>query len=210
MADKLKVDAIERCIQWVKDDLIRDRPSYESQGRKLVSEAQAELAQLSQAVEAATAPLHGIIKMQNAERIAINEENQRNYNDLVARQEAIVEAAQGVVIEAAARLLDKALHAASDALIPEGTCANADQEEGYSDGVCCTLNLLWKSVGDIRALQTEPMAAALAARDAKLIRNAATKLSVEEYECMERRIEAAQVAITQLQVVIESLKIADS
>lgn len=33
---------------------------------------------------------------------------------------------------------------------------------------------------------------------------------VEAYECMEQRIEAATVAITQLQVVIESLKIADS
>lgn len=98
MADKLKVDAIERCIQWVKDDLIRDRPSYESQGRKLVSEAQAELTKLSQAVEA-------------AQREGI-ESVRRNY--------------------------------------------------------------------------------------------------VEAYECMERRIEAAQVAITQLQVVIESLKIADS
>lgn len=98
MADKLKVDAIERCIQWVKDDLIRDRPSYESQGRKLVSEAQAELAQLSQAVEAA--------RREDIESV------RRNY--------------------------------------------------------------------------------------------------VEAYECMEQRIEAATVAITQLQVVIESLKIADS
>lgn len=125
-------------------------------------------AQLSQAVEAATAPLHRIIQMQNAERIAINEENQRNYNDLVARQETIVEAAQGAMLGAAARSVCgycAEAHPLSN-LDPvpvkgkDGAFFHNMKMDGLA-GVRCLAT-------PIRALQTESMAAALAARDKRI------------------------------------------
>lgn len=43
----------------------------------------------------------------------------------------------------------QALEGAGDAPIPEGVCSNEDQEEGFSDGVCCTLNLIWKAIASL-------------------------------------------------------------
>lgn len=43
----------------------------------------------------------------------------------------------------------QALEGVGDAPIPEGVCSNEDQEEGFSDGVCCTLNLAWKRIAEL-------------------------------------------------------------
>ena len=54
-------------------------------------------------------------------------------------------------LEQREREFDKILHDASDAPIPEGICTNDDQREGYSDGVCCTLNFIWGRLSKLRA-----------------------------------------------------------
>lgn len=44
------------------------------------------------------------------------------------------------------RNVRESLEGAGDAPIPEGVCSNEDQEEGYADGVLCTLNMIWKNL----------------------------------------------------------------
>lgn len=58
-------------------------------------------------------------------------------------------AALDSLIETAIEGCKKAVEDASDDPIPEGTCSNGDQEEGYHDGVCCTLNNIFKRLSTI-------------------------------------------------------------
>ena len=63
------------------------------------------------------------------------------------------EAAVAAALDSFKEILDRM----SDAPIPDDTCSNADQEEGYHDGICCAFNFIYKELRALTPTQTSAL-----------------------------------------------------